>query len=242
MKKNRLIAGTIIFVLLAAIYYNATENLTDFFNAIGLTLALLTISYFTSIHLELFDTQSIKNEIVSSCLFFILLTLYCFEINNLISIHIHYSFIVILLSLRLVTGFWTHLRLAAVEKAVVIMAFITFLWVIHHYQSVPRTAIDLYTSGFDFNNSYEQISDLFIEEYKANFTARDYQEIKPLLDNGLTKRIGQYALFEYRDGQMIIVNTAHGDLDTPVQILDIKTAPEEVSTFFRQQSQDLARP
>lgn len=110
----------------------------------------------------------------------------------------------------------------------------TVIFTAYYFNALPRTAIDLYQSYFSPTASYHEFSSHILPVY-SNFTEEEYRELEQYITAYGSLRpiqINQYALLIYSDGEILLVDTALGDLDSPIKIKSIKKVPEELKGFF----------
>ncbi|MGI6648837.1 MAG: hypothetical protein ACOX5W_07190 [Bacillota bacterium] len=233
--KNNILLLTILFVLLVGIFYSSTEPNMQELIIFTLLSALMMFAFFLTNRYYITDKSSLKQRIIFICMVFITITIFYVTAKELTGFSLEYVPIVLFLVALIISTLWESLDLTMLEKGVLALTLISVLGVTA-YQSIsskPSTAIQLYRSELREGTNFENIQELFFEDYRDDFTLEEFQNVEPYLQQH-PLRFNQPALLEFEDGQMLMIEVGVSqEPNNPLRIKNIELLPERIASYFR---------
>ncbi len=232
-KKESVLLAVILFLLLVGIFYSTGPDMRELTIFTVLSALLLFVTFLVRYY-YVTDQGSLKHRVIFPCICFINVTVYYVAVKELTGFSLDDRIIHLFLLSSLIFTLWELLDLTLLEKGVLILTLAAILAVSIYEGTVttPSTAAQFYHSELREATAYEDFKALLLDDSQRDFTLEDFQNLEPYLQQ-FPLAIKQPALFEFKDGQMLLVEVSREDNDKPLRISNITLLPEEIASYFR---------
>lgn len=105
----------------------------------------------------------------------------------------------------------------------ILIIFTLQLFILYIFKVMPTTSLQLYQQ-VRFADRYEEVEELFIDEYKSKYSQKDHEALQEIFSKGLANSISQHTIFRYED-EWILLDTAPGTFQN--RLLNIKMVEGE---------------
>jgi len=234
-RKDNILLLVIIYLLLVGIFSGTGAGVKKFAIFAGLS-AIVLVSALIVRHYYLTDKNSLKQRIIAICISFVKLSVFAVVVEELTGFSLNYDTLIIFFVALSIFTLWEFLDLKVWEKGVLLLVLVAVLGVRAYEGAEPSTAYQLYRSELGDVNSYEEIQDLLMEDYREEFAPEDFQDLNPYLDpfhGQRFLRLYQPALLEFEDGQVVMLEVSSEDPDNELRFNNIELLPEKIGSYFR---------